>query len=207
MSDSRYFAWRAEIEARFSTMRALDDEAEISRSPSGRYFLRITEYTAGPGTWNYSRGVVFREGSSIAVVDVRRNYGMFWHTWVQRNGREYLLCGEDYQGYNVIDLDAGTNTLTFPPEAYKGMGFCWGAVHPSPNGDTLAVDGCFWACPYELVIVDFTHPDQSPLPELARFDDLNEVKGWVNDREIRFTAGEEEPRETRSWRRELPSEV
>ncbi len=207
MRDPQYLAWRAETETRFAIMCGLDHEAAIHRSPSGRYFLRITEYTAGPGSWNYSRGVVFREGDSDAVVDLKRNYGMFWHAWVQLRGREYLLCGEDYQGYNVIDLDAGTNTLTFPPDAYKGKGFCWAAAYPSPDGETLAVEGCYWACPYEVVFIDFTDPSKSPLPELCRFEDLESVGAWVSDREFQFTVGEGVEKTASTWRRGDHGEV
>jgi hypothetical protein len=199
MHSAQYLEWRARIEGHFSTMKGLDDEAEIFRSPSGQHFLRVTEYTGGPGSWNYSRGVVFREGSSIAVADVTRNYGGFWHAWVERGGREYLLCGEDYQGYNVIDLEAGTNTLTFAPTGFEGAGFCWAAAYPSPQGDVVAVEGCYWACPYELVFFDFTDPSQSPLPELERFEDLDSVTGWVDDREFRFTVGEGDARRVVSW--------
>jgi hypothetical protein len=202
MSDSQYQEWRAEIEARFAEMHALDEHIEVHRSPSGRYSLQVTEYTAGPESWNYTRGVVLCSATATVVADVKRNYGIFWFAWVQRQGKEYLLCGEDYQGYNVIDLDAEVNVLTFPPEAYKGLGFCWAAAYPSPSGDTVAVEGCYWACPYDLVFYDFTNPMRSPLPELFRAEGLERAEGWVSESEFRFTVEEGESRQTRTWRRE-----
>lgn len=141
----------------------------------------------------------------MVVADVKRNYGIFWFAWVQRGDREYLLCGEDYQGYNVIDLNFGPNVLTFPHEAYKGMGFCWTAAYPSPTGDTIAVEGCYWACPYELVFYDFTNPSRSPLPELFRVEDLERAEGWVSDHEFRFTVGEGASQRSETWRRERAS--
>lgn len=128
----------------------------------------------------------------ILLDDVRRNYGLFWFAWVTRDGLDYLLCGEDYQGYNVIDLAGGRNVLTFPEAAYKGGGFCWTAVHPSPSGRTLAVEGCYWACPYELVFYDLPEPTRSPLPELGRVQDLYDIKGWTGEHQFLYRAGEEQ---------------
>jgi hypothetical protein len=74
---------------------------------------------------------------------VKRNFGHFWHSWIEHaDGNEYLLCGEDYQGYSVINLTAGRCTAYFPEEGYKGRGFCWTAAFPSPDRRVLAVDGC-----------------------------------------------------------------
>ncbi|QBK03743.1 hypothetical protein DW355_02215 [Hylemonella gracilis] len=201
MPDLKYQERRAETDARFAAMHALDENTKVHQSPSGRYSLQITEYTTGQNSWNYTRGLVLRNATSAVVADVKRNYGVFWFAWVQRKDKEYLLCGEDYQGYNVIDLDAEVNATTFPPEAYKGQGFCWATAYPSPTGDTIAVEGCYWACPYELVFYDFTNPAQSPLPEISRIEDLDRAQGWINEVEFRFSVGESEARQTRTWQR------
>jgi hypothetical protein len=55
-----------------------------------------------------------------------------------------------------------------PESAQSGVGFCWAAHYPSLDRRFLAVDGCYWACPYELVIYDFTQPMELPYPELYR---------------------------------------
>lgn len=124
------------------------------------------------------------------VADIKRNYGAFWHAWVPHpNGNEYLLCGENYQGYTIINLTQETTVSYLPPEARKGFGFCWAAVYPSPDGATLAVDGCVWACPYELRVYDFADPTVLPFPELARFDGLENVIGWESDETIAFEVG------------------
>jgi hypothetical protein len=113
---------------------------------------------------------------------------------------EYLLCGEDYQGYNVIDLKREVNELTFPPEAYEGQGFCWGAAYPSPTGQLIAVDGCYWGGPNEVVIFDFAVPCLSPLPELTRIEDTLNVKGWLNDTEFEFTVADGDAGRTTIWK-------
>jgi hypothetical protein len=199
MRDSQYIEWRSEIEARFSSMRPVPEPTEVHTSPSGEYSLEVIEYTSAPESWNYTRGVVRHRETQEVIADIRRNYGIFWHAWVQQKDRQFLLCGEDYQGYNVIDLSTGTNTFTFPLEAYKGTGFCWAAVHPSPSGELLAVEGCYWACPYEIVIYDFKNPSLSPLPELFRAEDLDQVLGWQPNEELQYTVGD--GKKTEVWRR------
>jgi hypothetical protein len=187
-----YTEWREHTEQRFTTLSLVSGSTEHYVSPSGRFALDVSVYSAGEGSWNYSRGVLKDAISSKVIADIKRNYAMFWYCWVMQEQDEYLICGEDYQGYNVINLNNGTNLLTFPPEALKGMGFCWAAVHPSPDGKILAVEGCYWGSSYELVFVDFSDPMKSPLPELKRFANLDTVEKWISHSEFRFTAYEDE---------------
>lgn len=181
MDLQKYAERRAPIEERFLAKPPVPGTEQTHLSPSRRFSLHTAVHDATPASWAYSRGVVRHVASQRIIADVHRNLGHFWHAWVSRADGEYLLCGEDYQGYNVIDLEREQNILTFPDEAYEGTGFCWAAVFPSPCGQLLAVDGCYWACPYELVIYDFSEPLRSPLPELARIEDLGDTQGWRED--------------------------
>ena len=200
MSDISYAEWRIHTEQRFAEMQPINEPAEQHRSPSGKYSLEIVEYTSGPESWNYSRGLVRQAESQKIIADIKRNLAGFWFAWVLRPDGEYLLCGEDYQGYNVIDFKNETNTLTFPPEAYEGRGFCWGSAYPSPAGQLLAVEGCYWGGPNEIVILDFSNPSRSPLPELARAEETLQVKGWLSDSEFEFTVEDGEAVRTTSWK-------
>lgn len=183
-------------------MRPTSDSASVHTSPSGKYTLEIVEYTEGPQSWNYSRGTVRQNDSGELIADVKRNLGNFWFCWVLRSDGEYLLCGEDYQGYNIIDLAGKQTVLTFPPEAYEGGGFCWVSVHPSPSGSLLAVEGCYWGGSNELVIYDFSNPTRSPLRELFRVDYLADAGSWQSDFEFTYSEGEDEPYQQRSWVKE-----
>jgi len=195
-----YPEWRAHTTERFAAMVPVTGSTERHLSPSGNYLLEIGEYSSGEATWSYTRGTVRRHQDQTVVADVLRNYGSFWFAWVERQDEAFLLCGEDYQGYNVINLNTGENVLTFPPEAFAGGGYCWLAAYPSPDGRVIAVEGCYWACPYSLVFYDFTDPLHSPLPELARYEDLDQVKGWTSSDEFTFTVGEHAERKEVVWR-------
>jgi hypothetical protein len=196
MNNPSYAEWRQHIEKRFSEMQPIGEPSDIHHSPSGTYSLEIIQYTSGPESWNYSRGLVRHNASKKVIADVKRNLAGFWFAWVLRPDGEYLLCGEDYQGYNVLDLGRGVNALTFPVEAYKGLGFCWGSAHPSPTTQLLAVEGCYWGGPNEIVIFDFSEACRSPLPEIARIEETLQAKGWLSDSEFEFTV--EDGQESRS---------
>ena len=148
-------------------------------SPSGCYRLLVTTHPTGPGTWEYSRGRVFSCESGAQIAEVRRNYGAFPFSWIEghRNRHDYLLCGENYQGQTVIELDTGGRVDHMPESAAKGMAFCWVKHTPSSDGSLIAVEGCYWACSGEVVIVDFTSPMQPPWPELHRDE---EFFGWIS---------------------------
>jgi hypothetical protein len=121
-----------------------------------------------------------------------------WATIKEAYGRkvfrknEYLLYGEDYQGYSIVNLTKEMYHVFFPESGYKGFGFCWTAVYPSPDNLVLAVDGCYWACSYELVLYDFRNPEELPYRELARVEGLDGCVGWLNNdtyvlkREVEF---------------------
>jgi predicted protein tyrosine phosphatase len=182
-----YEALRLEVLDRFNTLSEDLTSIKTFVSPSGLFKLTTSVWTGNDSGWHYSRGVLSRSDDGTLIADIKRNYGMFWHRWVVQDAHEYLLCGEDYQGYNVIELESGRNVFTFPPEAFDGRGFCWTAVKPSPDARTLAVDGCYWACEAELVLFDFSDPFASPLPEKRRVEHLKTLGEWLSNDEIEFT--------------------
>lgn len=163
-------------------------QAQTHASPSGAYRVLITQHPTGPGTWAYSRGRVFEGASNTLIAEVRRNFSAFPFSWVEQHasGHDYLVCGEDYQGQTVIELDSGRRVDYRPEEANRGQAFCWAAHWPSPDGRLLAVDGCYWACPYEVLIVDFSQPMTAPWPIVYRapsadaaFDDAKFLR-WTS---------------------------
>jgi hypothetical protein len=82
------------------------------------------------------------------------------------------------------------------------MGFCWASVHPAPDGLTLAIEGCYWACPYELVFYDFRDPQNVPLLEIARIEEYFDATGWEDNRTFNYSMGESKAtREPALWRR------
>ena len=188
MKDHLYLEKRAEVEAYFIAENIRPSPEQIVQSPSGSFELKIYEVVTDAGTWGHALGIVKNLHTGSVVCEIKRNFSHFWYAWVQhQSGYEYLLCGEDYQGYSVLNLNTAAYHAYFPEEGHDGIGFCWGEVHPSPDGLILAVDGCYWGCPYELVIFDFKTPEELPLLEISRFSDLDVCQGWVNSQTFAFT--------------------
>lgn len=150
-------------------------ESKIYHSPSGKYQLVISKYPSREGCWSLSRGEVFRTKDLKLIGDVKRNYYQFPFAWAEghKNGHDYLICGEDYQGQTIIELDTGERKDYLPFVAYKGFGFCWASICPSPDLTKLLVSGCIWAAPYEIVVYDFTNPLSLPYKELFRDWDVD----------------------------------
>jgi hypothetical protein len=178
---------RDDVRAQFSSMTVAESEHHVS--PSGRYGLTTGTYVKDPASWTYSAGdVSHTDGSRIARVE--RNYSAFPFLWVEQhgNGHDYLICGEDYQGQTIIELDTGRRVDHLPNDAEHGSGFCWAQHYISADRKYLAVDGCYWACPYEFVIFDFSNPMSLPYSEAYR-GLVHQVLdgGFRDDGSIRWT--------------------
>jgi len=71
------------------------------------------------------------------------------------NGRKYLIFRIDLYGYGVFDIMDKKEFFHIPKESET---FIWTEVFYNPLNDVLAVDGCFWACPYGINLLDFKNP-------------------------------------------------
>ena len=146
--------------------------ADLSRnqehlSPSGKFKLVVTPYATKPGCWAYTQGRVYRNGVDSPIAEVRRNYSSFPFLFIEDHPRgPFLICGEDYQGQTVIELDTGKRADFLPEAAAKGHGFCWVEYKFDAPTGLLVVRGCVWACPYEFRIYDFSDPMNAGWPEI-----------------------------------------
>lgn len=152
--------WDLRKASYFVAENANTDARKEHLSPSGKYKLVVTPYATSPGSWSYSQGLVYAIGSDAPIAEVQRNYGAFPYLFVEghKNGHDYLVCGADYQGQTVIELDTGKRRDFLPEDAKKGFGFCWVQYRYEPSVAMLIVDGCIWAAPYEYRFYDFADP-------------------------------------------------
>ena len=160
----------------------VENSEKIHLSQSKKYSLFISEYTTKEGCWSYSRGVVKHKNGNI-IADIKRNYNHFPFHWVENhpNKHDYLICGEDYQGQTIIELDTEKRKDYLSKNAENGFGFCWVSMKASPNKQVLAVNGCVWGSPYEVLFVDFSDPLKG-LPYLKNQpEDYSEFYSWNDD--------------------------
>lgn len=163
-------------------------------SPSQRYQVEIRGFATKPGCWDYTLGIVTAVESGVEVARIRRNYASFLACWVTTpDGREWLVGGESYMGQTLVDLATGAIRHDPKHGAYEGYEFCWVDAQLLPDGRTLLVQGCHWACPYEYRLYDFTDPMQG-WPEITcdvelSLDDTSEVVQLPNG-DLRWEGGE-----------------
>jgi hypothetical protein len=140
---------------------------EDHESSSGKYKLVTSTYQTSPGHWSYSQGRVYKNESDEPIGIINRNYSAFPFQFVENhpNGHDYLICGEDYQGQTVIELDTGKRVDSLSEGAEEGAGFCWSDYEFHAGAQILTVCGCHWACPYEYRFYDFSDP-MSGWPQL-----------------------------------------
>jgi len=166
-------------------------KSEKDTEASTRFDIEIRSYFTKQGCWEVTWAVVTEKTTGKEVASVKRNYSQFWYSFEEHsNGSEYLLCGADYQGQTVVNLDMGKRYDNLPPEAKDGFGFCWASA--TAYGNKLAVEGCYWACPYELIIYDFSEPEQLPYKELARLDieNIHNLR-WIDNNTIEYEISRE----------------
>lgn len=136
-------------------------------SPCGRYQLIVDEF-AIPDNSTTSDLVVATiqlRGTNEVVAQIMRNDSRLFYAWVTRDDHDYFLFPEDLEGQSVVDL----TERQIAGFAEKDGGFIWTEFHPSPDKSKLAIIGCCWACPYQVLVYDFRDPMSLPLPILAEF--------------------------------------
>lgn len=117
------------------------------------YELTIITYSTGKNTFNYTRGIVKRISNGIEVCDIKRNYGNFRYFFYTKDGEDWMQCGTKYYSYTFVNLTTG---VVYENENCSPNDFCWADVKISPDKNTLAVIGCYWACPYMTLFYDIS---------------------------------------------------
>lgn len=131
-------------------------------SVSGKYKVDIYEISTLKGCWDYTLGIVKNIEFDTVVAKVSRNYSIFSHNWIVKDGEDYLITAENYQGLTVINCDKGWCKSYVEKAALKGAGFCFSSASVSPNGKYLIICGCIWGGQYDKRVYDFSNPEQMP---------------------------------------------
>lgn len=168
--------YRVQKDAVFDPENEVPGSRREVLSPSGRYSLSVACFRSKTGGWSYSQGRVFASGTNDPIAVVNRNYGAFPSTFVEKhpNGHDYLVCGEDYQGQTVVELDSHRRLDSLPEEAEEGHAFCWADAEFDAAAQMLVVCGCYWACPYEFRFYDFSDP-------MAGWPEIESTEGAEED--------------------------
>ena len=83
-------------------------QTQTHSSKSGKYRVEITtNIQADDDNFNHSIARVFDTKSEKLLFEIKRNFGDFPYCFAEnhRNGNDYFLCAEDYQGQTVLELN------------------------------------------------------------------------------------------------------
>ena len=166
--------------------KLVEDNEETFVSPCEKFRLETFNYWQNNKVSNCdtTKVKIFDNESEELLFDFHTNSGHFFHQWLTKDDVDYLICAENLLGgQTVIDL---TNKIL---ENYSTNddGFIWTDFHLSPDGNTLATMGCYWACPYIIKIYNFETPMQLPLKlvkEIELIDNSESIIEWLDDEHL-----------------------
>ncbi|MEO7992089.1 MAG: hypothetical protein ABI663_21230 [Chryseolinea sp.] len=140
------------------------DTTETFISPSKHFIAKVTDYL---GDIRSSQLEIINADTRQQIQLLYTNDSCF-HSWVIKNGIEYLICAEDLcGGQTVVDL---SNNKVSSYTLGKPDGFIWTDHHLSPKEDLLAVVGCGWGSPNFVVVYKFDKPMDLPLQKIYELD-------------------------------------
>jgi hypothetical protein len=76
------------------------------------------------------------------------------------NGLDYLFYKEDLYGYSVLELSTKRVFDYYPAATFKDNieTFIATSVHYNRQNNIAAVEGCFWACPWDVLLLQIDNP-------------------------------------------------
>lgn len=158
---------REALEGAFHSARIIPEDRVSDTSPCGQYRLDVDSYSTSncPNYGAISVATVRASATGDIIATVKRNDDRWFHGWIIGNDGDYLACSEDLEGQTIVNLRNG-NVVGF---SSKDDPFIWCEFYPSSDKKRLAIIGCYWACPYMVIVYDFGTPMSLPLPKIAEY--------------------------------------
>ncbi len=202
---------RADIKKDFDERSFQKGDFETSFSPSSNFRLDATNFWLKEPNWDLTKVQIFNQSTNERIFDFFVNDSNFFFGWVTKDNTDYFICAEDiFGGQTVVDLTNHKMAGYSPNED----GFIWTEFHLSPDGNTLATTGCYWACDSVIKLFDFSDPLNLPLKEIKEIELLGNdeiILGWTDNSTLQMNGvkREREPEyfEGGSFRMKILSET
>lgn len=174
---------------------------DVVVSPTGRFELVNQKYRIKDKEGYLVKRVIRRVSDGKTVAEVKSRTGFSTPSeWFMKDGNEWYLTGQSYMTQTFINCEKGLiydNYDELKRKAdEKGWSineFCWSSMHFSPDMRTLAVCGCIWGGPYEIIFYDISDiskgwimmkaPFMECIPDPAEY-------GWNSDGSFTFCTSE-----------------
>lgn len=153
---------RNEIRQYFNPANVIGNSSETFFSPSNKFRVETISFRQEkPGcNWEVTKVEIFQNDHPTLLFSFFVNEGTFYHSWITKNGTDYLLCAEDLcGGQTVVDF----SNKTMSSYTTDDDGLIWVKHLLSPNEKLLAVLGCGWGSAFFVTVYHFDKPMELPL--------------------------------------------
>ncbi len=157
----KYRLHAQELMPLFCEENLTDNKVVEIKGWSSEYKVVVNNYCGKIGEYNRQGSKCFFYEGDILCKEWYCFYSSaeFYQLITHKNGKEYLIFRQDLYGYSVLKLENGEIMQFFPECSFDGVEtFIWTEVHYNPENNVLAVEGCYWACPYSVQLFCFENP-------------------------------------------------
>ncbi|MFC6096330.1 hypothetical protein ACFPVY_06685 [Flavobacterium qiangtangense] len=175
---------RADIKKYFDETAKIVGTDEFGLSEFGIYYFETQQYlqTDPNRNWRVTKVQIGNIEKDVPFFEYLTDNEDTCSLWVYKDKKDYLLLPEFQGGQSIFDVEARKLHSFYSEDAP----FIWTSIFLSPDKTKLAVTGCYWACPSEIVIYDCTNLTELPYPCIYRklLDNNFEIKEWEDDETV-----------------------
>jgi len=179
-TDPWYEDRRNKVIQAVSLGKPLKGKKETRNSPSGKYKLELMPYSVQDMRCPfYSVVEIVRISDGERMGKIIRNEADFPFLFVEnRDGKDYLMCAEDYQGFTLINITDGKKYDYIPEKSKRELALRITDFHLTPNKECVAIEGFGKLKPSDIIESDEIH--------FYKINDLTKLPYQEIDKRISF---------------------
>lgn len=158
--DPWYEERRNKVTKAITSGKPVKAKREKRDSPSGKYSIHLTPYRVkDPACPYYCVVELQKNGDGEILGKIVRNEADFPFVFVEnwKDGKDYLICAEDYQGFTVINITDKKKYDYIAEKSKRGLAMHITDFYISPDKECLAVEGHIRSKPSDVVETDEVH--------------------------------------------------
>jgi hypothetical protein len=120
----------------------------------------LETYKTNKGAWDFSKAIVKKD--DVIIAEVIRNYPCFpFLLFKHDNGNRYMVCGEDYQGITLVNIETGEVKSVVPETWEYGANLCFTEFQSYFDNELIA-QACIWGGDYQQIVFDVSDIENLP---------------------------------------------
>lgn len=158
-TDPWYEDRRGKVMQAVSLGKPVKSKRETRKSPSGKYTLELTPYVVKDARCPFYCVVeIVRTADQERMGKIIRNESDFPFLFIEGyEGKDYLLCAEDYQGFTIINITEGKKYDYIAEKSKRDLALRICDFYISPDKKVLAIEGHCKSKPNDIVETDEIH--------------------------------------------------